>query len=122
MGVTTERGAGHFSRCLAARAPGVKRSSSYSVLFLRRKTISPKNRTASTAQTMRIIELSIVFLLSGENNLRYTLFIIGSSCRMMRITTGPTVTTNNEGRIQKKIGKTSLTPSLAAFSSAICRA
>ena len=39
---------------------------SVSALFLRRKTISPKNRTASTAQTMRIIELSIVFLLSGE--------------------------------------------------------
>src|SRR3984957_20842956 len=70
----------------------------YSALFLRRRTISPRNRTASTAQTMRIIELSIIFLLSGENNLPYTLFIIGSNCRMMRITTGPTVTTNNEGR------------------------
>src|ERR1700722_19921548 len=32
----------------------------YSALFLRRRTISPRNRTASTAQTMRIIELSII--------------------------------------------------------------
>src|ERR1051326_9012411 len=36
-------------------------STPYSAFFLRRNTMSPKNRTASTAQTMRIIELSIVF-------------------------------------------------------------
>jgi hypothetical protein len=44
------------------------------------------------------------------------LFIIGSSSRMIFITTGPTVTTNNEGKMQKKIGNTSFTPSLSAFS------
>src|SRR5579859_4354281 len=54
--------------------------------------------------------------------LPYTLFIMGSNCRMMRMTTGPTVTTNKEGRMQKKIGKTSFTPNFAAFSSAIWRA
>lgn len=49
-------------------------------------------------------------------------FIIGISSRMILTTTGPTVTTNNDGRMQKKIGNTSLTPSFAAFSSAICLA
>jgi hypothetical protein len=116
-----------FQRARITRAP------SYSAPFLRRNTISPTNRIASTAQTMRIIELSIVFLLSHENNFRYAaycsshvirhmLFIIGISSRMIFMTTGPTVTTNKDGKIQKKIGNTSLTPSLAAFSSAICRA
>ena len=90
--------------------------------FLRRKTMSPRNRTASTAQTMRIIELSIVFSPFPRNDFHYMLFIMGSSSRMIFMTTGPTVTTNKEGNIQKKIGNTSLTPSLAAFSSAICRA
>ena len=52
----------------------------------------------------------------------YMLFIIGMSSLTILMTTGPTDTTKSEGRIQKKIGKTSFTPSLAAFSSAICRA
>jgi len=39
----------------------------YSALFLRRKTISPRKRTANTAQTMRIIELSIVFSPFAQN-------------------------------------------------------
>ena len=34
----------------------------YSVLFLRRSTMTPKNRIASTAQTMRTIPLSIATL------------------------------------------------------------
>jgi len=50
------------------------------------------------------------------------LFIIGTNSRMIFIATGPTVTTNSEGRMQKKIGKISFTPSLAAFSSATWRA
>ena len=37
------------------------------------------------------------------------LFIIGISSRMIFIATGPTVTTNSDGRIQKKIGKISFT-------------
>ena len=41
---------------------------------------------------------------------------------MIFIATGPTVTTNSDGRMQKKIGKISFTPSLAAFSSATWRA
>ena len=94
----------------------------YSAFFLRRNTMSPRNRTASTAQTMRIIELSIVFFSFPAKSLRYMLFIMGSSSRMIFITTGPTVTTNKEGRMQKKMGKTSFTPSLAAFSSATWRA
>jgi hypothetical protein len=48
--------------------------------------------------------------------------IIGSSSLLMRTITGPTVTTNSDGNMQKKIGNTSFTPSLAAFSSAIWRA
>jgi hypothetical protein len=52
----------------------------------------------------------------------HMLFIMGSNSRLILITMGPTVTTNREGKIQKKIGNTSLTPSLAAFSSAIWRA
>jgi hypothetical protein len=95
----------------------------YSGVFLRRKTINPRNAIASTAQMMRTKLPSIVFLLSRKINPgAYMLFIIGSKSRRMRMTTGPTVTTNSEGNIQKKIGKTSLTPSLAAFSSAIWRA
>ena len=95
----------------------------YSALFLRRSTISPRNRTASTAQTMRIIELSIIaFLLSRENDSAYMLFIMGISSLMIFMTIGPTVTTNKDGKIQKKMGKINLTPSLAAFSSAIWRA
>jgi hypothetical protein len=41
---------------------------------------------------------------------------------MIFMTTGPTVTTNKDGRIQKKIGNTSFTPNFAAFYSAIWRA
>lgn len=48
------------------------------------------------------------------------LFIMGSNSRRIFMITGPTVTTNSDGKMQKKIGKTSLTPNLAAFSSAIC--
>lgn len=49
-------------------------------------------------------------------------FIMGSRSRTMRTTTGPTVMTNRDGRMKKKIGKTSFTLSCAAFSSARCRA
>jgi hypothetical protein len=64
------------------------------------------------------------FVVSFRRNIpfRYMLFIMGSSSRTIFIATGPTVTTNSEGRMQKKIGKTSFTPNLAAFSSAIWRA
>lgn len=48
--------------------------------------------------------------------------IIGISSRTIFTATGPTVTTNSVGRMQKKIGNTSLTPSFAAFSSATWRA
>lgn len=47
------------------------------------------------------------------------LLTIGINSRTMRTAIGPTVTTKRDGMIQKKIGKISLTPSLAAFSSAI---
>ena len=43
---------------------------------------------------------------------------MGSSSRLMRTAMGPTVTTKSVGRIQKKIGNTSFTPTLAASSSA----
>src|SRR5579859_5452363 len=102
---------------LCARQPELFR-----VLFFRRSTMIPRKRTARTAHTMRIIEVSIYFLLSSKFSVHHMLFIIGSNSRMIFIATGPTVTTNSEGRMQKKIGKTSLTPSFAAFSSAICRA
>jgi hypothetical protein len=49
---------------LRARAPSQKELSCYSAFFLRRSTMIPKNRTASTAQTIRTVEESIVFLLS----------------------------------------------------------
>ncbi len=48
--------------------------------------------------------------------------IIGINSREILTATGPTVTTKSDGRIQKKMGNTSLTPSLAAFSSATCLA
>lgn len=121
----------------ANRAP-VLFSRAYSALFLRRRTINPISTTANTAQIMRIMELSITFLLSAKMSLvyflsagstfalrsirLYMLLIIGISSRMMRIVIGPTVTTNRVGMIQKKIGKTNFTPSFAAFSSATCRA
>src|SRR6266498_2295398 len=63
------------------------------------------------------IHVSLLFL-----NFNYMLFIMGINSRTILIATGPTVTTNKDGRMQKNIGKMSLTPSLAAFSSAICRA
>lgn len=107
---------------MPADTPDRVRPGCYSAPFLRRNTINPRNRIAITAQTMRIIELSIVLSPFPRNQFRYMLFIIGSNSRMIRITTGPTVTTNKEGKIQKKIGNTSFTPSLAAFSSAICLA
>jgi len=47
---------------------------------------------------------------------------IGIRSRMSRVTTGPTVTTNSDGRMQKKIGNTSLTAIFAARSSARWRA
>ena len=50
------------------------------------------------------------------------LLIIGIIWRTTMTAIGPTVTTNNDGRMQKKMGNTSFTPSFAAFSSAICRA
>ncbi len=49
----------------------------------------------------------------------YIFSIIGNRSRTRRVITGPMVTTNNEGRTQKKIGKTSFTASLAARSSAL---
>lgn len=60
--------------------------------------------------------------LPGRGPRAYIPFIIGISSRIILITTGPTETTNSEGRMQKKIGNTSFTPSFAAFSSATCRA
>ncbi len=72
---------------------------------------------------IRIIQGSIAFLLSAApGGSPHMLFIMGSISRTMRTAMGPTVTTNSVGRMQKKIGKTSLTPSLAAFSSATWRA
>jgi hypothetical protein len=38
----------------------------YSAFFLRRNTMIPINRIASTAQTTRTVEVSIVFLLSRQ--------------------------------------------------------
>lgn len=58
----------------------------------------------------------------GQGNPHRSLFIIGSRSRMILTTTGPTVTTNSAGRMQKKIGNTSLMPILAARVSASCRA
>ena len=46
---------------------------------------------------------------------------IGMSSLTIFMTTGPRVTTKSAGRMKKKIGKTSLTASFAAFSSALCR-
>jgi hypothetical protein len=95
----------------------------YSTFLRRRNTITPKKTSANTAQAKRIIELSIFgspFRRKCHNG-RYMLTIIGISSRVMRTNMGPTVTTKSDGKIQKKIGNTSLTPSLAAFSSAICR-
>jgi hypothetical protein len=51
----------------------------------------------------------------------YIFCMVGINSRTIITATGPTVTTNNEGSMQKKIGNTSLTPSFAAFSSATCR-
>jgi hypothetical protein len=121
MGATTERGAEHFRDALR-RAPYAE-----ALVVLFRALLAAQNDqsqeqdceySANDANHRAIHRVSPF----RRNNLRYMLFIIGSSCRMMRMTTGPTVTTNKEGRIQKKIGNTSFTPSLAAFSSAICRA
>ena len=43
-----------------SRLPAQFRHSAYSALFLRRSTMIPRNRTASTAQTTRTVEPSIV--------------------------------------------------------------
>jgi len=104
----------------------------YSTLFLRRSTMIPRNRTAKTAHTIRTVELSIalspfltIVISASLDRIfsRYYIFvIIGISSRTIFIATGPTVTTNSDGKIQKKMGKISLTPSFAAFSSAIWRA
>ena len=100
------------------RIPPPAMSFIYSALLRRRNTITPKKTSAKTAQIRRIIELSIVVLLSSKFDAVYMFTIMGISSRTMRTSTGPTVTTKSEGKIQKKIGNTSLTPSLAAFSSA----
>jgi hypothetical protein len=61
------RGRGAPGSLFPDAPPDEPRLPYYSALFLRRRTISPKNRTASTAQTMRIIELSIIaFLLPAK--------------------------------------------------------
>jgi hypothetical protein len=41
-----------------------RRARDYSTFFLRRSTMIPRNRTASAAQTIRTVEVSIDFLLS----------------------------------------------------------
>ena len=52
----------------------------------------------------------------------YMFSIMGMRSRTIRVNTGPTVTTNSDGRMQKNIGNTSLTASLEACSSARYRA
>src|SRR5579883_2493600 len=65
---------------------------------------------------------NLLFFLSAVplKNLRadHILFSIGSRSLKIRTITGPTVTTNSEGRMKKNMGNTSFTPSFAAFSSA----
>ena len=96
----------------------------YSALLPRRRMkINTPKTTTKAAHTSRRVVPSIAILLSHLNSSAVYMFsIIGKISRMSRVNTGPTVTTNSDGSTQKKIGKTSLTASLAARSSARCRA
>ena len=103
--------------------PAEGRSKRYSALLLRRRMkIMAPSATASRAQTMRSVVESIpeapFRLLIG----RYMFFSIGIRSRTSFVSAGPMVTTNREGNMQKNTGNTSLTASLAARSSARCRA
>ena len=79
------------------------------------KQRSCQNRTNNSQYVG--VHSSFLLFCSGQ-----ILFIMGSNSRMTLMIIGPTVTTKSVGRIQKKIGKISFTPSFAAFSSATCRA
>jgi hypothetical protein len=52
------------AKCTFRPASPGKELTYYSAFFLRRSTMIPRNRIASTAQTIRTVEESIVFLLS----------------------------------------------------------
>ena len=104
-----------------------------SLLERRRMKISTPNTTTSPAHNNRSIPESISVLLSSLLSYRpvraeglgsgaYILSMAGSKSRTSVVMTGPIVTTNSDGITQKKIGKTSFTASLAALSSARCRA
>jgi hypothetical protein len=95
----------------------------YSALLLRRRiNITTPNSTAITPQITRKVVESITKSPSPFLSANYMFSIIGKRSRTRRVITGPTVTTNRDGSTQKKIGKTSLTASLEARSSALCRA
>lgn len=114
------------SRAWRFRAPRGRKTlpPHYSVLLLRRlRNISTPKTTATAAATSRNVDASIVELLSClPLSANYMFSIMGNRSRTSRVITGPIVTTNSDGRTQKKIGKTSFTGNLAAFSSARCRA
>ena len=92
--------------------------------FLRRRMkITTPNKTAMTPAIRRIVvEFINVISFLPSLSANYMLSIIGIKSRTRRIMTGPIVTTKREGSTQKKIGKISFTASLAARSSALCRA
>jgi hypothetical protein len=98
------------------------------VLFAAQHDHSKKNSRQHRADNSHHRAIHVYILLFALSNsksppdiARQMLFIIGMSSRMILNTTGPTVTTNNDGNIQKKIGNTNLTPNFAAFSSASWR-
>jgi hypothetical protein len=113
----------------------------YSACLRRRTTMTPRSTAAKIAQTRRTVVASIdsfSFLdltrscgrklrvcLSAAAMKNFTanhkLFRRGSRSWKICTITGPTVITNNDGMMKKKMGNTSLTPSFAAFSSACWR-
>ena len=112
-----------------ATAPTRALTARYSALFLRRSTMIPKNRTAKTAQTTRTVEASNIALspfLTRINStslaptFRQVLDIGHHGYQFADNLHGDRPHRHHEQRRQnaKKIGKISLTPSLAAFSSA----
>jgi hypothetical protein len=94
-----------------------------SCLPRRRIKITAPNKTAIIPAMRRTVVESIKRCLLPSLSVDSHIFsIMGIKSRTRRVITGPIVTTKRDGSTQKNIGKTSLTASLEACSSALCRA